>query len=197
MRLALPYCLKSWPISIYKIKSMAWLLPFRAVELNMLRHLNWKGRWFCLLHWPLFGQRCLRAGHTHWVFRCYKTKHNTQRQVISFWSTLTVTFAKFGQLQVEYNGVWDKWSNLDFFFCNSILITCWQGLFSQGKATSSVLYIAFLFCLFCILIFKHFLIMLMPTLNYHIYISYSKSHLCLFEIIQIVISWLYFYSLTC
>lgn len=116
MRLALPYCLKSWPFSIYKIKSMAWLLPFRAVELNMLRHLNWKGRLFCLLHWPLFGQRCLRAGHTHWVFRCYKTKHNTQRQVISFWSTLTVTFAKFGQLQVEYNGVWDKWSNLDFFF---------------------------------------------------------------------------------
>lgn len=84
-----------------------------------------------------------------------------------------------------------------FFFLQFYTNYLLTGTFSQGKATSSVLYIAFLFCLFCILIFKHFLIMLMPTLNYHIYISYSKSHLCLFEITQIVISWLYFYSLTC
>lgn len=164
------------------------------MELNRLRNLNWKGRLFCLLHWPFFGQQCLREQDTHTEFSCAARPNTMHRGKLCLfgmhWQLLLLNLACniHGQLQVQYNGVWDRWSNLDFFFffCNLYAL-----------ATSSVLYIAFLFCLFCIFIFKHFLIMLMPTLNYHIYISYSNAHLCLYEITQIVISWLYFYSLTC
>jgi len=54
--------------------------------------------------------------------------------------------------------------------------------FCPGENYISVLYIAFLFCLLCILVFKCSLALLMTSLNYHICISYTKTHLRLYEV---------------
>lgn len=80
------------------------------------------------------------------------------------------------------------------YFHTHCLLT---GPLAQRKATFSVLYIAFLFCLLCMLIYKHVLAVLMNTLHYHIYIGYAKTHLCLYEITEVVNSMVtFFYTLT-
>lgn len=88
-----------------------------------------------------------------------------------------------GMSQVHCSAVWHillrSRSSGRFFFCYFHTHCLLTGTFAQGEATCSVLYVAFLFSLLCILIFKHFLAVLMTTLNYHICVSYTKINLCL------------------
>lgn len=104
-----------------------------------------------------------------------------------FWQVQLRVFMKnhgFTTVQAELCLIQSRSSGRCFFFAVSILIASWREVLPRGKLPQCALdsLLLLLVCLLCMLIFKHFLVLSMTTLNYHIYISYTKTHLRLYEV---------------